>query len=320
MAFENKSRDSPQRRYNNQVFSSPLGFRNEFFDPINESTNQMDRLKTPLVRNHFRPFPPPICSPIIPKTPLPNTRTIHQLPLSPFVDLRHSPSLNISTHNEYFHNPPEIPPEAPQLWRIDQQSSRVITSIPNHSVFLQINSSTNLQVGVVPIRRDKPVNKVCFQLGKLNIFNTHFNNDKSKPEELLPKIRKIRRVFIQTNRRRPPRETHVNEKKNRVFCSCRKSDCVKEYCVCLKNNQQCNHRCRCTNCHNQKPCDFRNDLKRYGRRELLENKRVVVPVVDEELSKGCHCKKSHCLKNYCECFKRKTQCSDACYCEGCHNK
>lgn len=34
----------------------------------------------------------------------------------------------------------------------------------------------------------------------------------------------------------------------------------------------------------------------------------------------CNCKKSHCLKLYCECFKSKGYCSDGCYCINCYNK
>lgn len=38
-----------------------------------------------------------------------------------------------------------------------------------------------------------------------------------------------------------------------------------------------------------------------------------------EERKPCHCKKSRCLKLYCECFAAGLLCLKACVCDGCHN-
>ena len=35
--------------------------------------------------------------------------------------------------------------------------------------------------------------------------------------------------------------------------------------------------------------------------------------------KGCNCKKSNCLKKYCECFRQGRACCELCYCLDCSN-
>jgi len=49
-------------------------------------------------------------------------------------------------------------------------------------------------------------------------------------------------------------------------------------------------------------------------------KTKMTKVNDEERhSTGCNCKKSMCLKKYCECFEAAVMCGDQCKCKSCQN-
>jgi len=107
-------------------------------------------------------------------------------------------------------------------------------------------------------------------------------------------------------------------------CNCTKSQCLKLYCDCFANGEFCRN-CNCTNCHNNlayenersksiKMCLERNPYAfqpKIGRKGRAETERLH--------NKGCNCKKSSCLKNYCECYEAKVPCTHRCKCVGCRN-
>uniref|UniRef100_A0A1I7ZJE5 CRC domain-containing protein n=1 Tax=Steinernema glaseri TaxID=37863 RepID=A0A1I7ZJE5_9BILA len=109
-------------------------------------------------------------------------------------------------------------------------------------------------------------------------------------------------------------------------CNCNKSMCLKLYCDCFANGEFCRD-CNCKDCHNN--LDHEAERTRAIKASLERNPNAFKPKIGlltkgksdvERLhQKGCHCKKSNCLKNYCECFEAKVPCTDRCKCTSCRN-
>uniref|UniRef100_A0A8C9EKS3 Protein lin-54 homolog n=1 Tax=Pavo cristatus TaxID=9049 RepID=A0A8C9EKS3_PAVCR len=131
---------------------------------------------------------------------------------------------------------------------------------------------------------------------------------------------------IQSQARLPFNGIIPSESANRPRkpCNCTKSLCLKLYCDCFANGEFCNN-CNCTNCYNN--LDHENDRQKAIKACLDRNPEAFKPKIgkgkegesDRRHSKGCNCKRSGCLKNYCECYEAKIMCSSICKCVGCKN-
>ncbi|KAG1663032.1 hypothetical protein FOA52_005724 [Chlamydomonas sp. UWO 241] len=105
-------------------------------------------------------------------------------------------------------------------------------------------------------------------------------------------------------------------------CNCKKAKCLKLYCVCFSGGVLCSD-CSCRDCNNTAP---HIRLVMQERQKVLQRNSSaftckVTQHVDGDLAhtKGCRCRKSKCLKKYCECFDASVYCSANCKCEGCCN-
>lgn len=112
--------------------------------------------------------------------------------------------------------------------------------------------------------------------------------------------------------------------RQRKPCNCTKSQCLKLYCDCFANGEFC-HNCNCHNCANN--LEHEEDRSRAIKACLDRNPLAFHPKIgkgragekDRRHNKGCNCKRSGCLKNYCECYEAKIMCSSSCKCIGCKN-
>nr|XP_010914918.1 CRC domain-containing protein TSO1 isoform X1 [Elaeis guineensis] len=139
----------------------------------------------------------------------------------------------------------------------------------------------------------------------------------------------------QTSPRKKRKKAPENDGHKR--CNCKRSKCLKLYCDCFAGGTFCTEACACQECFNRPEHE---DTVRETRQQIESRNplafapKVVLQVTNPKKDngenkdmtpasarhkRGCNCKKSLCLKKYCECYQAGVGCSFGCRCEGCKN-
>ncbi|KAE9600315.1 putative transcription factor Tesmin family [Lupinus albus] len=154
------------------------------------------------------------------------------------------------------------------------------------------------------------------------------------PPILHPSVR-VGKPDSPKSRSRPNIEVNGTTPKKKKQCNCKHSKCLKLYCECFASGIYCDG-CNCVNCFNnveneaprreaveatleRNPNAFRPKVvsSPHGIHDRREEAGEVLILAKH--NKGCHCKKSGCLKKYCECFQANVLCSESCKCIDCKN-
>ena len=113
---------------------------------------------------------------------------------------------------------------------------------------------------------------------------------------------------------------HKEVQRQYVQCVCKKTKCLKLYCICFKNGITCSDLCDCTGCMNKgvgiMPSESVNKQREFRQKVLHKLKvRKELPNLD-----CCNCRKSFCQNQYCKCYQSKRGCGPNCTCISCKNR
>ena len=164
------------------------------------------------------------------------------------------------------------------------------------------------------ILSENSINDSDIEMNKTPLSSLNLNHPKINFFPNIPQILD-KKMSIDLNENQ---NNNFQNNKNEIGCNCKNSFCLKRYCECFTRMKYCNSSCQCKNC-------FNTNLHEKERNEAIKNYISKSPISFKKINidmnnLSCFCKKSNCLKKYCECYQMGMKCSLNCKCIDCKNR
>ena len=108
-----------------------------------------------------------------------------------------------------------------------------------------------------------------------------------------------------------------DQEKEEKGCNCKQSKCLKLYCECFGKQNFCSKFCHCFNCLNKHGENLRDSAINIIKKKDPDT--FGPKIKNDKYKNGCNCRKTQCMKKYCECFGNAILCSEICHCINCKN-